>query len=56
MLIYIYVSMYICIFQKQWKDRWIVQALDQGAVEGAIDVPSDGSGARNGNMVDAGCN
>ncbi len=32
-----------CIIE-QSKDRWIVQAIDQGALEGAIDATSDGSG------------
>ena len=41
--------------QKQWKDRWIVQALDQGAVEGArLMVQAMDQGARNGTMDDAG--
>ena len=45
---YVFIYMYLCIFvcMNMYVYIWIVQALDQGAVEGAIDVPSDGSGSK----------
>ena len=36
-LIFLIASL-IPLIQKQWKERWMVQAMDQGAVEGAMDV------------------
>ena len=28
--------------QEQYKERWIVRAVDQGTIEGAVDGASDG--------------